>query len=43
MVSEGVSVTGPRLKVPRKKNKASLSFLCSKQLSIMLNNSIGGS
>lgn len=37
IVSEGVSNTGPRLKVSRKKNKASLSFSCNKQVSIMLN------
>lgn len=42
VVSEGVSITGPRLQVPRKKNKASLSLSCSKQVSIMLNNSISG-
>ena len=37
MVSEGVSTTGPGLKVSRKKNKAPLSFSCNKQVSIMLN------
>lgn len=41
VVSEGVSITGPRLQVPRKKNKL-LSLSCSKQVSIMLNNSISG-